>query len=238
MKAMIFAAGIGSRLKPWTNHHPKALALVNGKSLLQRNVQYLQQYGISDLIINVHHFADQVLQAIDAAKGWGSHITISDETGALLETGGGLKKAAGFFAPGEDFVVLNADILTDLDLHAMIALHEHTKALATLATSNRSSSRYFLFNEAQQLCGWENVTTGERKIVRVSEQLQQKAFSGLHVINSRLLPMIAQTGKFSMVDVYLSLAADNAILAFDHSGSRFIDVGKPESVAKAEVLFA
>lgn len=235
---MIFAAGIGSRLKPWTDAHPKALALVNGKSLLQRNVTYLQQFGIQELIVNVHHFAEQVLEAIEQNNGWGSSITISDETGALLETGGGLQKAAWYFKEVPDFVVMNADILTDLDMQAMIQQHRASGALATLATSNRSSSRYFLFNEQRQLCGWENVQTGEKKIVRPAENLHREAFSGVHVISSRLLPMITQTGKFSMVDVYLSLAGEQAIHAFDHSGSRFIDVGKPESVTRAESLFA
>lgn len=237
MKAMIFAAGLGSRLKPWTDLHPKALAPVNGKSLLQRNVLYLQQFGIKELIVNVHHFASQVIAAIEAAKGWGSNIAISDETAEVLETGGGLKKAAAFFDDGEDFVVMNADILTDLDLAAMIRQHQQNASLATLATSNRTSSRYFLFNAQQQLCGWENVQTGAQKIVRPAQPLLQKAFSGVHVISPRLLPLIQQTGKFSMVDVYLSLAAAHDIRAFDHSGSRFIDVGKPENIVKAEELF-
>lgn len=237
MKAMIFAAGLGSRLKPWTDLHPKALAPVNGKSLLQRNVLYLQQFGIKELIVNVHHFASQVIAAIEAAKGWGSNIAISDETAEVLETGGGLKKAAAFFDDGEDFVVMNADILTDLDLAAMIRQHQQNASLATLATSNRTSSRYFLFNAQQQLCGWENVQTGSQKIVRPAQPLLQKAFSGVHVISPRLLPLIQQTGKFSMVDVYLSLAAAHDIRAFDHSGSRFIDVGKPENIVKAEELF-
>jgi NDP-sugar pyrophosphorylase family protein len=236
-KAMIFAAGLGTRLKPWTDSHPKALAMVNGKSLLQRNVEYLQQAGIKEVIVNVHHFADQIIAAIAQNKGWGSTITISDEREEVLETGGGLQKAAWYFEGETDFVVMNADILTDLDMPAMIAQHQQTGALSTLATSNRKSSRYFLFNRQQELCGWENVQTGEQKIVRKEEPLHQEAFSGIHIINTALFPLIEQRGKFSMVDVYLTVASKSSIQSFDHSGSKFIDVGRPESIEKAEVLF-
>lgn len=238
MKAMILAAGLGTRLKPWTDHHPKALALVNGKSLLQRNIEYLQGYGIKDIIVNVHHFADQIMDAIHSNNGWGSNITISDETNEVLETGGGLKKAAPYFDGEDDFVLMNVDILTNLDLKAMIAQHQASNALATLATTSRETSRYFLFNENNTLCGWRNVKTGEEKIKRDESPLVPKAFSGVHVISTKLLPLIEQEGKFSMVDVYLSLAAAQDIQSFDHSQSSFIDVGKPESVAKAEAMFA
>ncbi|NCI45387.1 nucleotidyltransferase family protein [Sediminibacterium soli] len=237
MKAMIFAAGLGTRLKPWTDHHPKALAPVNGKSLLQRNIGYLQQHGIYDVIINVHHFASQIIDAVDGNSGWGSHITISDETDAVLETGGGLKKAAWYFSDEKNFAVMNADILTDMDLTGMIAAHERSGSMATLAVTERETSRYFLFDERNTLCGWENVKTGEQKIARPAEPLRRKAFSGMHIISSSLLPLLVQEGKFSMVDVYLSLAANHTISAYDHTGSHLIDVGKPESLAKAEAFF-
>lgn len=237
MKAMIFAAGLGSRLKPWTDFHPKALALVNGKSLLQRNIEYLQQFGIRDVIVNVHHFADQVVQAIDQQHGWGSRVSISDETDEVLETGGGLKKAAAYFAGEKDFVVMNADILTQLDLGAMIQQHRSGNALATLAVSERETSRYFLFDEENILSGWENVKTGEERVVRKNTPLVRKAFSGIHVINTSLLSLITQTGKFSMVDVYLDLAKDHFISCYDHTGAVLIDVGKPENIQKAEALF-
>ncbi|MDP4130304.1 MAG: sugar phosphate nucleotidyltransferase, partial [Bacteroidota bacterium] len=146
MKAMILAAGLGTRFKPWTDHHPKALALINGKSLLERNIQYLHQFGITDVLVNVHHFADQIIDAIETNDGWGSRISISDESDEVLETGGGLKKAAWFFTE-EPFVLMNADILTDLDLKTMISFHSKHAPLATLALTDRVSSRYFLFNE-------------------------------------------------------------------------------------------
>ncbi len=164
---MILAAGLGTRFKPWTDRHPKALALVNGKSLLQRNIEWLQGFGISEVIVNVHHFAGQITDAIAANRGWGSKITISDETDEVLETGGGLKKAGGWLGmDGSPFVLMNVDILTDLDLSAMIRDHQAHRPLATLAVTGRATSRYFLFDEQQELCGWRNIKTGEEKIAR------------------------------------------------------------------------
>lgn len=237
VRGMILAAGLGTRLKPWTDQHPKALAVVNNQSLLQRNIEYLQSYGIKEVIVNVHHFADQIIDTINANKGWGSDITISDETSEVLETGGGLKKAAWYFEGQESFLLMNADILTDLNLHNFIQQHQQQNNLATLAVSNRKSSRYFLFDGHNNLCGWENVNTGERKITRNAETMTQRAFSGIHCINTKIFPLIKQSGKFSMVDVYLELSSTYNIGCFNHSGSKFIDVGKPESIAKAEEMF-
>ncbi|PWT77426.1 MAG: nucleotidyltransferase [Bacteroidetes bacterium] len=236
MKAMIFAAGLGTRFKPWTDHHPKALAIVNGKTLLQRNIEWLGLYGIRDIIVNVHHFADQIVDSVKKNNGWGAKITISDESDSVLETGGGLKKAGWFFDAGT-FVVVNADILTDLDLHAMISDHRSNKPLATLAITDRKSSRYFLFNEKQELKGWRNTKTGEEKISVPSSNLVEKAFSGIHIIEPGIFDLIKQEGKFSMVDVYLDLASKETIRGFNHSGSKLVDVGRPESVAEAEKLF-
>jgi NDP-sugar pyrophosphorylase family protein len=237
MKGMILAAGLGSRLKPWTDQHPKALAIVNGQSLLQRNIIYLQKAGIFDVIVNVHHFADQIIDAIERNKGWGSAITISDEKDVVLETGGGLQKAAWYLFQESDFVLMNVDILTDLNLSAMIQQHLLKKPLATLAVSNRETSRYFIFNEQHLLSGWCNTKTGEEKRVRTNHLPQLKAFSGIHVIQSSIFPLIKQNGKFSMVDVYLDLAGEYPIESFDHSGAHFVDVGKSESIEKAEALF-
>src|SRR5947208_7787120 len=155
-QAMILAAGLGSRLKPWTDKHPKALAVINGKSLLQRNVEYLQQYGIIDVVVNVHHFADQIVDAIEKAAGWGSKITISDESNEVLETGGGLLKAKKYLQDGS-FLTLNVDILTDVNLKAFTTYHQQQNADITLGVTNRATSRYLLFNEDNRLCGWKNV---------------------------------------------------------------------------------
>ena len=235
-RAMLFAAGLGTRFKPWTDLHPKALAPVNGRSLLQRNVEYLQQYGIRELILNVHHFADQVLEVITKNEGWGSTITISDERDELLETGGGLKKAAWYFG-NAPFVVMNVDILTDLDLGAMMEDHRRHGPLATLAVTDRETSRYFLFDEQNRLCGWHNVKTGQERIARQTPGRRPKAFSGIHIIDPHIFTIMDRTGRFSIVDVYLELAASETIRGFDHTGSRLIDVGKPDSIGKAEELF-
>ena len=241
-KAMILAAGLGTRFKPWTEKHPKALAVVNGKSLLQRNIEWLQQYGITEIILNVHHFPAQIIDAVKINKGWGTSVTISDESDMVLETGGGLKKAAWYF--GENpFVLLNVDILTDLPLDRMFAQHATEKPLATLATTNRNTSRYFLFDEEDHLCGWRNTKTGEEKgpVLAFSgmqrKKINQRAFSGIHVIDPGLLKKIGLEGKFSMVDLYLDLSRSEKISSFDHSGSKFVDVGKPESLIIAESLF-
>ncbi len=162
-RAMILAAGLGTRFKPWTDRHPKALAVINGKSLLQRNVEYLQRSGIREIVVNVHHFADQIVEALRAGRGWGSEIMISDETAAVLETGGGLKKARPWLEEAP-FVLMNVDILTDMDLGAMIADHFEHRPLATLAVTNRSTSRYFLFDGQDELCGWRNVQTGQERM--------------------------------------------------------------------------
>jgi MurNAc alpha-1-phosphate uridylyltransferase len=237
MKAMILAAGLGTRFKPWTDHHPKALALVNGKSLLERNIHYLQLCGIYNVLVNVHHFAGQIVDAIHLNNGWGSKITISDETGEVLETGGGLKKAAAYFNDGP-FVLLNADILTDMNLNAMIAFHEVSKPLVTLAVTDRKSSRYFLFDKKERLSGWRNTKTGEEIISLPARELHEKAFSGIHFISPEIFPLMQGNGKFSIVDVYLELAVSYSILGFDHSGTKLVDVGTKESLAVAESLFA
>lgn len=239
---MILAAGLGTRLKPWTDHHPKALAVVNGKSLLQRNIEYLQQFDIKDVVVNVHHFADQIIEAIGINKGWGSNVVISDETDEVLETGGGLMKASTHLKGSEPFLLMNVDILTDLDLNEMLHVHHNVSPLATLAISERETSRYFLFDEEDRLWGWRNVKTGQEKPANLSEQevykqVHQKAFSGIHIIDPGIFELIERQGKFSMVDAYLDLVQDRLIKGFDQSESKFIDVGKPESIEKAEKLF-
>ena len=257
IRAMILAAGLGTRFKPWTDRHPKALAPVNGKSLLQRNIEYLRQYGIEEVVVNVHHFAGQIIEALRENNGWGCRYWISDETAEALETGGGLKKARPFLERSP-FVLMNVDILTDLDLSAMIADHFRNRPLATLAVTDRVTSRYFLFDDRNELCGWRNTLTGQERMVRpaggslvgsgpegstavgsgsAGAGPAQKAFSGIHVIDPAIFSLMTRDGKFSMVDLYLDLAADHPIRAHDHSQSRLIDVGKPESVQQAEVLF-
>ena len=241
MKAMIFSAGLGTRFKPWTDKHPKALALVNGKSLLQRNIEYLQRYGIKDVIVNVHHFADQIIDAVNKNKGWGSNILISDETNEVLETGGGLLKAKDLFTPGEKFITCNVDILTDLDLYKLLLFHELHRPMVSFAVSNRKTSRYLLFDKNNRLCGWRNNKTQEEKIPLYKPGLVEKAYSCIVVFEYGVFDLMKKkgmSGKFSLIDFYLKAAAEHTILGYDHTGDRLVDVGKPESVAIAESLFS
>ena len=237
MKGMIFAAGLGTRFKPWTDKHPKALAPVNGKSLLQRNIEYLQKYGITEVVVNVHHFADQIIDAVKQSKGWGSTIIISDETNEVLETGGGLLKARNLLEGDEPFVTVNADILTDLNLKRLIDYHKDYKPLVSFGVTNRKTSRYFLFDEYDRLCGWRNKKTEEEIIAIPKRNLVERAYSCVVVFEPRIFSLIQQSGKFSIVETYLSLAKDNLILGYDHTGDKFADVGKPESIAVAEAMF-
>jgi NDP-sugar pyrophosphorylase family protein len=246
MRAMILAAGLGTRLKPFTDHHPKALAIVNGKSLLQRNIEYLQQYGIYEVVVNVHHFADQIIDAVEKNNGWGSVVTISDETDEVLETGGGLVRAKNYFIEEERWILMNADILTDLPLDRMIAADEIFEAkaegdlVATLAVTNRTTSRNLIFNTAGTLCGWKNNTTSEEKWanpLKDKSTAVPKAFSGIHIVHQAFFDAVQLSGKFSMIDAYLQLAQHYAIHYFDHSDGILLDVGKPESLEKANSLF-
>ena len=234
---MILAAGLGTRFKPWTDKHPKALAVVNGKSLLQRTIEYLQQYDVKEVVVNIHHFADQVEQAIKDSKGWGSKIIISDERDEVLETGGGLLKAKEFLQR-DVFLTINVDILTDLNLKHFLSFHQQQQALISLAVSERKTSRYLLFNKYNRLCGWTNKNTGEEKIMIHAPELREKAYSGIAIFQPAVFDHISFSGKFSLIDLYLSLAKEHKIADFDHSEDRFIDVGKPESVAKAEQMFS
>jgi len=248
MRAMILAAGLGTRLKPFTNHHPKALALVNGKTLLQRNIEYLQAYGICEVVVNVHHFSDQIIRAVQENNGWGSGITISDESGEVLETGGGVLFAADYFKNQAAWLVMNADILTTLPLDKMIAADnllrdENENYIGTLAVTNRTTSRNLLFNQKGVLIGWKNNTTLEEKwaIAKTSfndaNNIVPKAFSGIQIIHAPFFTALKLQGKFSLIDAYLQIAATNVIAYYDHSDSILMDVGKPENIEKAATLF-
>ena len=237
LMAMIFCAGLGTRFKPWTDQHPKALAVINGKTLLQRNIEYLQQYGITEVIVNVHHFADQIIETIEKSNGWGSKIIISDETDAVLETGGGLLKAKPFFKPGQKFITLNADILTDLNINKLLAYHTAQTPLISMAVSDRKTSRNLLFDSTDRLCGWKNNTTGEERISVPLNNPAAKAYDCVVVFEYAIFDLITFKGKFSLIDVYLDLAKSHTILGYNHSGDKWLDVGRPETVAIAEAMF-
>jgi len=235
--ALLFAAGLGTRFKPWTDKHPKALAVINGKSLLQRNIEYLQTYDVTDVVVNVHHFPEQIIDVIEKNNGWGSTVTISDESGELLETGGGLLKAKHLLFR-DTILTLNVDILTEINLKHFLAHHQQESSLITVAVSERETSRYLLFNKYNRLIGWRNKNTGDEKIVIQAKDIFEKAYSGLAIFQPEALDLITLRGKFSLIDAYLQLAPENKIAAYDHTGEKLIDVGKPESVKLAEQMFA
>lgn len=236
MIAMLFAAGLGTRFKPWTDKHPKALAAVNGKTLLQRNIEYLQKYDITDVVVNVHHFPEQVIDTIEKNNGWGSTVTISDESNELLDTGGGLLKAKHLLFR-DIILTLNVDILTEINLKHFLTHHQQENSLITVAVSDRETSRYLLFNKYNRLIGWRNKKTKETKIVIEAKEIFEKAYSGMAIFQPEALDLITLRGKFSLIDAYLQLAPQNKIAGYDHTGERLIDVGKPESVKKAEDMF-
>ena len=236
MKALIFAAGKGTRLKPFTDHHPKALALVNDMPLLERNIKYLQSFGINDFVINIHHYGQQISDFLKSNNNFNAHIELSDEKDQLLETGGGLVFAKKFLDHGEDFLIMNADILTDLDLNYFIEYHQEKKDFATLAVSDRKSSRKLLFNPEMILKGWLNVESGEQRLAEFNKGFKPLAFSGIHCVNPEIFNKIKRTGKFSIMEEYLDLMTNESISGYEHSAT-IIDVGRPESVIEAEKFF-
>ncbi len=239
MKAMLFAAGLGTRLKPFTNNHPKALAKINHKTLLQRNIEYLKSYGIKEIIINIHHFGEQIINFLQENENFSCEITISDETKEVLETGGGLLKAKELLGE-KPFLVMNVDILTDLDLNSFIRFYQENNPVVSLAVSDRDSSRKLFFNkENKQLVGWKNLNTRENIFVNPYSEDNSipLAFSGIHLINPYIFKKITQQGKFSIMKTYMELMGKEKIVGFQHS-AHIIDVGKPESITEAEKYFA
>lgn len=236
MKAFIFAAGKGTRLKPFTDHHPKALAPVNNIPLLERNIQYLQSFGISDFIINIHHFGEQILNFLRKNDNFGTHIQISYERQGPLETGGALIFAKEYMQNDENILIMNADILTNLDISNFINFHLKSKNLVTLAVSKRESSRKLLFDQEMNLQGWRNEKTGEEIFGNTYKNLTPFAFSGIHCISTQFLEIITRTGKFSIMEEYLGLMKNYELSGYFHT-AHLIDVGKPEAIFEAEKLF-
>jgi NDP-sugar pyrophosphorylase family protein len=235
MKAMILAAGLGTRLRPLTNDRPKALVEIAGRTMLEITVERLRQFGVSEVIVNVHHFGDQVIEYLKGRGNFGMRIEVSRED-VLLDTGGGLKKAAWFFREGggdEAFILHNVDVLSTIDLGKMAEFHAERGALATLAVQDRETSRYLLFDEQGWLCG-RRVSGAADEMVRPAKQAQALAFSGIHVISPRLLGMMTEEGAFSIIDSYLRMAgAGEKIAAFRADDYDWRDLGKLESVERA-----
>ncbi len=231
MKAMILAAGLGTRLKPFTGQHPKALYEVQGKTLLEHAIEHLRTANIKDVIVNVHHFADQIIKFIHLHNNFGFNISISDETGELLETGGGVKKAAWFFKDCDCALVRNVDILSDLEINRMVTCHLNSDAMATLAVRKRETSRYFLFDDEMTLAGWENRKTGEQRLSRQVDAPVSLGFSGIQVLNPDIFPLITEKGKFSLTDLYLRLATDQKIKGYLEEGTLWEDIGKMQNTS-------
>ncbi|MDZ4683101.1 MAG: nucleotidyltransferase family protein [Saprospiraceae bacterium] len=233
MRAMIFAAGLGTRLRPLTENRPKALIEVAGMALLEFSIRRLKLFGFREIMINIHYHGEQILSFLEKNNGFGIHIEVSDERDLLLDTGGGLKKAA-WFLDGGPFLVYNADILSDLDLGKLYETHLGSDRLATLAVQHRSSSRAFLFDENDDLCGWQNTATGEVKRSRPSETATPWSFSGIHVLSPEIFTFMPEARPvFSIVDVYLEAAASRVIAAYRHNGGIWVDVGKLSELDKA-----
>lgn len=234
---MIFAAGLGTRLKPFTNTKPKALAELNGRTLLEINIKRLQAFGFNDMVVNVHHFSSQVIEFLKSNNNFGANIYISDETDFLLDTGGGLKKAAHFFQNDESILVHNVDVVSSIDLQYLHKKHTENNSLATLACMERKSTREFLIDSNNELCGWRNNQTGEIKESKLpSGFLKPIAFTGIHVINSELIKKITEEGAFSITNVYLRLAKENSIKVEVFKDITWFDLGTPEQLAKAACM--
>ena len=237
MKAMIFAAGLGTRLKPLTDHMPKALVPVAGKPMLEHVIEKLKATGFDEIVINVHHFAQQIIDFLKANNNFGIKIWISDETEELLDTGGGIKKAAHFF--DEPFLVHNADILSNVDLKALYDYHLTSGNDATLLVSSRKTVRYLLFDDANRLCGWINKETLQTKpegFVYQPEKQKEYAFGGIHIISPSLFNFMGNNweGKFPIMDFYLQTCKKVRLGAYPKEDLQLIDIGKLDTLAKAE----
>ncbi len=230
MKAIIFSAGYGTRLQPWTNNKPKALVEYKNIPLLQHVILKLKKHNFNDIIINIHHFANQIEEFIKQNNSFGINITFSDELDLLLDTGGGLKKTAHFFNDNKAFLAYNVDIISDIDLNKFYDYHINNKVLVTLAVQNRKTSRQLLFDAEKNLCQWKNIITGEIKQARRAiGNLEPYAFSGLHIINPDIFEKIKEDGVFSIIDLYLRLSKNENIIYYNHNNSSWKDLGRKEN---------
>ena len=237
MKAMIFAAGLGTRLKPLTDSIPKALVPIAGKPLLEHVILKLKAAGFDEIIVNVHHFPDQIIEFLKANNNFGIRIEVSDERDQLLDTGGGIRKAKQFFDDGQPFLVHNVDILSDIDLKELFQQHLAADSLATLVVSRRDTFRYLLFDDDQRLCGWINEKTGETKPIRFDDisGFNKLAFAGIQVLSPRVFELMDNLdAKFPIMDFYLSNAQTQVIKGFIPTDFHMLDVGKLNVLDEAE----
>lgn len=234
---MVFAAGQGTRLKPLTDSLPKALVKVGKKTMFDHVVQKLLKAGAQRLVVNVHHLGGQIVDHIRKHYA-GQPIFVSFEAGELLETGGGLKKAAHLLIPEMPVLVHNVDVLSDISIPRMIRFHKKNNALATLAVRERTTKRYFLFDDNWQLSGWTNKETGQTLIpVSKPGSLHEMAFSGIQLIDQKLFEAFPAADRFPLVDFYLQVCPTYKIIGYNHTEGKWTDIGKPEQLAEAQILF-
>ena len=235
MQAFLPAAGLGTRLRPFTNDRPKALVEVQGRTLLELAIGRLTRLGVSRIVVNVHHYADQV-EAFLHSRDWDTEVRVSDERAQLMDTGGGLKQAASLFAPDEPILIHNVDILSHIDLGMMVRQHIDSMSFATLAASRRDTSRQLLFDSRGQLVGWTNRSNGEYRWSRQPvDDCEALAFSGIAIVDPQLLGCLpAATHPYSIIPAYLDIAKNHRISYFLHTAADWLDVGKTESLNQAQ----
>jgi len=227
ISAMIFAAGLGTRLYPLTANKPKALVEINGKTLLALAIEKIIENDIHHIVVNVHHFGEQIIRFIESQKHYDAEIVVSDEREQLLETAGGLKHAAAFFDKSDHILLYNVDILSSINLKKMQERHLQTGALATLAVQERKSSRYFIFdNGSMALCGWKNYQTEDCIQKRENDNPVELAFSGIHFVKREIITFIPPSKKLSFTPLYIDLCETRKIIGYNHSGDQWRDIGK------------
>lgn len=230
MKAMILAAGLGSRLRPMTDKKPKALVKLFNMSLLEIQIRKLISAGVNSIIINVHHYAGQIIDFVKVNNSFGINIEFSDESDKLLDTGGGIVKASWFLKDNKPVIVSNTDIISDLDYNSMIKHHIKLKNLVTLAVRNRKSSRYLMFDTNNLLCGWKNTSTKETIHYNDKPAAYESAFSGIHILSPGFFQLRHPEGKHSIIKTYLRLSAKERIMAYNHDHTIWYDVGKVDTL--------
>lgn len=230
MNAMIFAAGLGTRLRPLTDHCPKALVKIGDTTLLEMAINKLERLGITKIVVNVHHFASQIIEFIENHPPVHAEIIISEEQDQLLDTGGGLLKAAPLFDKKAPVLIYNVDVVTNANLEALISHHLAGNNLATLLTQERNASRYLLFDQQNQLAGWRNPKTGEEKWVTKPQEVVAMGFNGIQVISPELLTLITQRGSFPIIPEYLNLAKNHRIEGWSQWQGKWFDAGTPGKV--------
>ncbi|MDD2199173.1 MAG: sugar phosphate nucleotidyltransferase [Bacteroidales bacterium] len=237
MKAFILAAGLGTRLMPLTKDIPKAMVAIKGKPMIGHLIEKLTKSGFNQIVINIHHNGEKIIEYVNNLSFSGAEIFISDERNKLLDTGGGLLKAKNLLENSNDFLVHNVDIYSNIDLREMYLHHKSSNNLVSLAVKERTSSNYLLFDNDNTLCGWYSNTTGAKRIVKEREEYKELAFSGIQVISSEIFKHITEKGKFGVIPMYLRLAKDHNIGAYIHNDKDVLDLGKHESLKKAQSLF-